>query len=120
LPRKQRFGTGDHSLVFLAADKDRAAVWVVGDPDRGYVIAVGVGDAIDVLVSDVDQQAGKQGLLEVFEGGVRRYFDKGMSAAEIELVGLIPGGLGPVEGKGSTDQDALVARSRCCNLSLDI
>ena len=72
-----------------------------------------------MLVGDVDQQAGEQGLLEVFESGVRRHFGEGMGAAEIELVGLIPGGLGPVERKSTADQDALVARSRYRNLSLD-
>jgi hypothetical protein len=46
-----------------------------------------------VRVGDIDQQAGEQGLLEIFEGGVRRHFGEGMGTAEIELVGLIPGTL---------------------------
>ena len=103
--------------MFLAADEDHTGIRVVGDPDRGQVVAVGVGDALEVLVGDVDQQAGKQGLLDIFQGGVRRHFGEGMGRTEIELVGLILAGLGPVERKSTADQDALVARSRCCNLS---
>ena len=87
--------------MFLAADEDHTGIRVVGDPDRGQVIAVGVGDALDVLVADVDQQAGEQGLLEVFQGGVRRHFGEGMGGTEIEL-GLILAGLGPVERKSTT------------------